>query len=283
MIPLERIRTAAAITSALRGKRRIRRNRQLIEGSLSRSLAFKSSVWKNAKPQLKEETKGKCAYCESKTWTVAHGDVEHFRPKSIYWWLAYCYDNYLYSCQICNQSHKSNHFHTDGERLAPDPTLLDPPLAGFTDDQLDVLAANLSPDPLHDDQGQPRDAFNTACLTEQPRFIDPYTQDPQPFFKWSADDTLREVTLEPASADPTEIRCAVYTRDFLGLNRPELLYERYHTYEILKTFAGVLTSSLVPAAHAAIAERIQSMMAADAPYAGMVRYFVTVEWQLDLT
>ena len=61
---------------------------------------FASGRWKEAKPQLLAETFGKCAYCEAPTHEVAFGDVEHYRPKSEYWWLAYNYDNYLASCQL---------------------------------------------------------------------------------------------------------------------------------------------------------------------------------------
>ena len=51
-------------------------------------LIFKSSSWKPAKPALKRESYGKCAYCEAPTGVVCHADVEHFRPKSKHWWLA---------------------------------------------------------------------------------------------------------------------------------------------------------------------------------------------------
>jgi hypothetical protein len=94
MTRIERLRTAAAIPAAFRGTGRIAKSLELIEGRISGTLEFKSTLWKAAKPQLKRETGGKCAYCESPTDTVAHGDVEHYRPKSKYWWLAYCYDNY---------------------------------------------------------------------------------------------------------------------------------------------------------------------------------------------
>ena len=74
-------------------------------------------VWSKAKAQLRLESSNKCAYCEADTAAVAHGDVEHFRPKSEYWWLAYCYDNYTFSCQICNQTYKSNLFPIVGKKL----------------------------------------------------------------------------------------------------------------------------------------------------------------------
>ena len=128
MTKLERVRTAAAIPPAFRGAGRIARSLELIEGRIAGALEFKPTVWKAAKPQLKLDTGGKCAYCESPTDTVAHGDVEHFRPKSKYWWLAYCYDNYVYACQICNQVHKGDEFpvHATAGMWAG-PTLPTPP------------------------------------------------------------------------------------------------------------------------------------------------------------
>lgn len=45
----------------------------------------------------------KCAYCESKYAHTMPMDVEHFRPKSIYYWLAADWDNLLPSCIDCNR------------------------------------------------------------------------------------------------------------------------------------------------------------------------------------
>lgn len=54
----------------------------------------------------------KCAFCEQRI-EVPH--VEHFRPKSIYYWLAYSWDNLLLACSTCN-SNKGNRFEIKGER-----------------------------------------------------------------------------------------------------------------------------------------------------------------------
>ena len=78
---------------------------------------FNSNHWKPAKEQLFVETRDKCAYCEATTKTTHHGDVEHYRPKSIYWWLAYCYDNYLASCQFCNQRFKKDAFPIQNRKM----------------------------------------------------------------------------------------------------------------------------------------------------------------------
>ena len=50
--------------------------------------------------------RSKCAFCEQK---IEQWDVEHFRPKSIYYWLAYSWDNLLLACPTCN-GHKNDHF-----------------------------------------------------------------------------------------------------------------------------------------------------------------------------
>ncbi len=61
---------------------------------------------KDIKASLAATYKNKCAFCEQK---VEQWHVEHFRPKSIYYWLAFSWDNLLYCCHTCNQN-KSNKF-----------------------------------------------------------------------------------------------------------------------------------------------------------------------------
>lgn len=47
--------------------------------------------------------KYKCAFCEQR---VEQFHVEHYRPKSIYYWLAFSWDNLLCACHDCNQEKK---------------------------------------------------------------------------------------------------------------------------------------------------------------------------------
>ena len=69
---------------------------------------------------------GKCCYCERKREIKRESDIEHYRPKSEvagednhpgYWWLAYEWTNYLYSCKPCNESFKRNFFPLLGESV----------------------------------------------------------------------------------------------------------------------------------------------------------------------
>lgn len=37
-------------------------------------------------------------------------DVEHYRPKAYYWWLAWTWNNLLFACMDCNRDHKKDQF-----------------------------------------------------------------------------------------------------------------------------------------------------------------------------
>lgn len=280
MTKLERIRTAAAIPPAFRGPGRIAKSLELIRArAAGGTIEFKSSVWKDAKPQLKVETGGKCAYCESPTDTVAHGDVEHFRPKSKYWWLAYCYDNYVYACQICNQVHKGDEFpiHTTSG-VWTGPAL--PAPAKFA-----ALAETLIPDALDLTAGHALADFLVAAGKEKAGLVDPYVTDPDPLFKWVANDVLKIVELAPASNKVAAKRAFAGAEASYGLNREELKRTRWKTYTdfvVMKDALKALEAAgLEPALQQRVRDQIKSMTLVDAPYAGMVRYFVK-EFQLTL-
>jgi uncharacterized protein (TIGR02646 family) len=63
---------------------------------------FKQQNTKNALDLMSDT----CIFCQQKL-TIATGNedarsVEHFRPKSLYWWLAYSWDNLFSVCIKCN-------------------------------------------------------------------------------------------------------------------------------------------------------------------------------------
>jgi uncharacterized protein (TIGR02646 family) len=92
------------------------------------------------RPEIKEVLfkgqHGKCAYCEWREPQAKYRDVDHYRPKSTYWWLAWTWENLLFSCIDCNRDHKKAQFplRDEARRLvaesAPpgdeEPLLLDP-------------------------------------------------------------------------------------------------------------------------------------------------------------
>lgn len=91
----------------------------------------------------------KCCFCESKLQHAQFGDVEHFRPKATYYWLAYAWDNLYLSCEVCNRRHKRGLF----PLLNPDRR----------------VTSHRSPAEL---------------AAEQPVFIDPGREDPMVFIEF---------------------------------------------------------------------------------------------------
>lgn len=57
----------------------------------------------------------KCAYCEDH---AEQTHVDHYRPKNDYYWLAYSWDNLMFSCPTCNQF-KNNEFSIRGRKVIP--------------------------------------------------------------------------------------------------------------------------------------------------------------------
>jgi hypothetical protein len=275
MIRLQRVRTKRAISMVFRGAKRIEKALTLlVEEGVRRE--FDSEYWKKAKKQLKSESSGKCAYCEAPTTVVAHGDVEHFRPKSVYWWLAYCYDNYLFSCQICNQTFKGDNFPLANEILRLMAPVLPP---GATEAQKREFARRFAPDPLDAADGQPWAEFEAVCKAESGHLLNPYVDNAEEHFVWAADSTLQEVAVRPKNDAAQPFHTAAV--DFYGLNRPELVAERWKTFQKLDIFRKVFASpDIDETLQGEIRDMLQRMMQDDAPFAGMCRYFVRQVWQL---
>lgn len=107
-----------------RGQRTTEANQQAFEDG-RRDFDFENSIYgaKSVKNALIKAQHGKCAFCEAQVRHIAHGDVEHYRPKGGfrqdasddlqqpgYFWLAYVWENLFLACQLCNQSFKKNLF-----------------------------------------------------------------------------------------------------------------------------------------------------------------------------
>ncbi len=228
-------------------------------------MSFSSSQWKSAKKQLKADTGGKCAYCEAPTDSVAHGDVEHFRPKSIYWWLAFCFDNYLFSCQICNQTFKSDNFPVSGNRLQG-PAM---PAAMPTGADLAVLLDLLTLDPAALTDVDLLDLWDEEAAD----LPNPYLEDPEDLFMYELDPLNREVWVRSAGGDRGD-RALAAAESCLGLNREELRRDRYVQLAPLIAFRDVLAVPGLPADAAQIAHIAANQMRQPSdPYAGMSRFF----------
>lgn len=61
----------------------------------------RSVIWRDLKDSLADLSHDKCWYCEVKQ-ERSDNAVDHFRPKSLYPWLAFEKSNLRYSCTYCN-------------------------------------------------------------------------------------------------------------------------------------------------------------------------------------
>lgn len=82
----------------------------------------RKNIWKDLSENLGKLTGYKCWYSESRN-SGSDKDVDHFRPKGSvaedqthegYWWLAFEWKNYRYSCKWCNQRRVDTVHNTDG-------------------------------------------------------------------------------------------------------------------------------------------------------------------------
>lgn len=157
--------------------------------------------YSDTKEKLKIIYNGKCAFCENK---VEQLHVEHYRPKAIYYWLAFSWDNLLMACPTCNQR-KSSKFETQNAMVTYD---------------IDFLNNYNSY------------SFNYDRV-EQPKLINPEVTDPSSIFtfskngKISSDDPRGIYTIETCELD----------RDYLNDDRKKILDDFRSEIEIaLATF-----------------------------------------------
>jgi hypothetical protein len=274
VIRLTRRRAGTAVPASFREPKLTQTAGKLIDihyaAQQSGKYEFDSSAWKPAKAALKKDTGNKCAYCEASTAVVAHGDVEHFRPKSVYWWLAFVFDNYLFSCQICNQTYKKDHFPIRGIKAASPPM----PAAKPEEPALAALARSLIVDASTVDDA----ALVALWSGEDADLLNPYLEDPEPLLAYRADDANEEIWLESsggARADRVLKACS----DILGLNREELRRDRYAHYLPFAVLKAVLDEPLSAGLRQRVVVDIRRQQGQQQPFAGMKRHFAR-QWGL---
>jgi len=227
------------------------------------------SNWSKAKINLIKESRSKCAYCESYFTTVSYGDVEHFRPKSIYWWLAYAYFNYTAACVICNQQFKKALFEV---RNSPQKIRISKTSSTVS---LRKKAKEICPDPTSPDYVQQYTKFRKKHFDERPLLLDPYFDDPVDYFKYVIRDDTREVwidTLYNNNQKKSEI--VFYTIRTLGLDRDDLNKNRYNVLERYRIFRELYSTIDIDPRYKKLAEiGLRQLLSQDAEYAAMIDYF----------
>ncbi len=138
------------------------------------------------KKMLFDVYNGKCAFCEQK---VEASHVEHFRPKSIYYWLAFAWSNLLFACFYCNLF-KRDRFEIAGNRAVFDPNKIN---------EINTLSASYD-------------------VVEQPRLINPEKEDAEGLFAFQKDGLI----LPSGTRGTYTIETCKIDRNYLNDRRKEL-------------------------------------------------------------
>lgn len=56
--------------------------------------------WRSFEPLMRQRFSGLCGYCEES----CKGEIDHFRPKSVFPRRVYLWSNWVYACHTCNHS-----------------------------------------------------------------------------------------------------------------------------------------------------------------------------------
>ena len=96
-----------------------------------RRFKFDPEIWLPARSILSVAAHSKCMYCETRVVSASPGEIDHFRPldraqglhrddisPDHYWWLAYTWENLMFSCHFCSRA-KRQRFPVEGRRLEP--------------------------------------------------------------------------------------------------------------------------------------------------------------------
>ena len=105
-----------SLVVAEKNKTHIRRKELIVKGAYVDESIYNSRYkTSDIKDKLNNLYYHKCAYCENH---AEQTQVDHYRPKKDYYWLAYSWDNLICSCPTCNQF-KTNDFLIKGKKATP--------------------------------------------------------------------------------------------------------------------------------------------------------------------
>ncbi|MBW8050571.1 MAG: hypothetical protein FVQ77_09570 [Cytophagales bacterium] len=185
--------------------------------SSSKPNDFPSYWLPEARKTLWEHQNKKCCFCEREREEKRESDLEHYRPKAKvndepkhngYWWLAYNWENYLFSCKPCNETYKGNQF----------PLMSAGQRAFQESDDLDL---------------------------ELPVLLDPYKDNPESAisFDWDSCNDLFVKAVNHPQHDTDER--GRNTIEIVGLNRPGLPEERARILLTLKGYDTLMSYGLL--------------------------------------
>ncbi|OJW85256.1 MAG: hypothetical protein BGO69_06455 [Bacteroidetes bacterium 46-16] len=201
------------------------------------SYKYKSSLYggKSVKDKLKSLQNEKCCFCEAKITVVSHGDVEHYRPKA--GWI---------------QKEKDKLSKPGYYWLAYDFDNL------FLSCQICNQKYKKNYFPL-EKSGKRANKHTDDIKLEKPLIIHPSKENPTKFLSFN-----KEVAIAKGNSEK-----GLETIKRTGLNRKEVMKDRFEYFEILETLADIARSNLPNAKKAK--EQIKKKAQNDSIYSLMVK------------
>ncbi len=191
------------------------------EGKLLENEIISSDCYKKSRAKLEEQFNEKCAYCETKYKSTSDTWIEHYRPKSEYYWLAYEWSNLIPTCTKCNRK-KNNYFPLIDETNR----VKKPPLSNG---QLDTSACK---------------ADAAILLNEHAFVLHPKIDNPEEYLDFQIDENcegIKIIGIDDIEHDMYEGRGDA-TIEICDLNRRDLKIDRYKKVveEIVDIFNNTL-------------------------------------------
>lgn len=123
------------------------RVRAALQSGQALNATLLGDAYADTKPTLRAAQHYKCCYCEQLQ-PAKNRDVEHYRPKTRYWWLTWTWENLMFACDSCNRYEKNDLFplRTGSRRLRAEETPPGPP--GRRERPLLLDPANPSDSPM---------------------------------------------------------------------------------------------------------------------------------------
>jgi uncharacterized protein (TIGR02646 family) len=219
---------------------------------------FKNQIYrdKTVKKVLVQCKSGQCWFCESPVIVVDHGDVEHFRPKGGYqqdcgeeqpgyYWLAYSWENLLFSCKRCNQE-KTTYF------------------------------------PLFDPQKRAR-SHQADINEESPILINPAMEDPTEYIAFRGEMAVAKGSERGRERGQRTIEILGLNRDGLVERRQDIYREKKSWYQMIQNILIADVGNKQPSADAELQafliKNLEEWRRPNQEYGGMLRSAIEAEFR----